>query len=123
MHFVFGIWKEFQKKYPNIDYELLMGNYEEIENWILEGRVDCGFTRIPANEKLDIFPIEKDELRVIILEDHPLAAYEKIPVQELASYPFLLLEKDNNKVVSEIFEENALMRCAFMNSFLRFSSS
>ena len=108
MHFVFGIWKEFQKKYPNIDYELLMGNYEEIENWILEGRVDCGFTRIPANEKLDIFPIEKDELRVILLEDHPLAAYEKIPVQELASYPFLLLEKDNNKVVSEIFEENAL---------------
>ena len=108
MHFVFGIWKEFQKKYPNIDYELLMGNYEEIENWILEGRVDCGFTRIPANEKLDIFPIEKDELRVMLLEDHPLAAYEKIPVQELASYPFLLLEKDNNKVVSEIFEENAL---------------
>ena len=52
MHFVFGIWKEFQKKYPNIDYELLMGNYEEIENWILEGRVDCGFTRIPANEKI-----------------------------------------------------------------------
>lgn len=42
-HWLPNIIKEFQKDYPNIDYELLLGDYTEIENWISEGRVDCGF--------------------------------------------------------------------------------
>ena len=47
-HWLPRIIKAFQRDYPNIEYELLMGNYEEIEKWIIEGRVDCGFLRIPA---------------------------------------------------------------------------
>lgn len=42
-HWLPNIIKEFQKDYPNIDYEMLLGDYTEIEEWILEGRVDCGF--------------------------------------------------------------------------------
>jgi DNA-binding transcriptional LysR family regulator len=38
-HWLPNIIKEFQKNYPNIDYELLLGDYSEIENWILEGRL------------------------------------------------------------------------------------
>jgi Transcriptional regulator len=47
-HWLPNIIKEFQKDYPNIDYELLLGDYTEIENWILDGRVDCGFLRLPT---------------------------------------------------------------------------
>ena len=47
-HWLPNIIREFQKDYPNIDYELLMGDYTEIEEWISEGRVDCGFVRMPA---------------------------------------------------------------------------
>ena len=39
-HWLPNIIKEFQKDYPNIEYELLLGDYTEIEEWILEGRVD-----------------------------------------------------------------------------------
>lgn len=42
-HWLPNIIKEFQKDYPHIDYELLLGDYIKIEEWILEGRVDCGF--------------------------------------------------------------------------------
>lgn len=28
------IWYSDVKQYPNIEYELLLGDYEEIENWI-----------------------------------------------------------------------------------------
>ena len=33
-HWLPNIIKEFQKDYPNIDYELLLGDYTEIEEWI-----------------------------------------------------------------------------------------
>lgn len=42
-HWLPNIIREFQRDYPHIDYELLLGDYTEIEEWILEGRVDCGF--------------------------------------------------------------------------------
>ena len=48
-HWLPKIIREFQKDYPNIDYELLLGDYTEIEEWVAEGRVDCGFLRLPAN--------------------------------------------------------------------------
>lgn len=31
-----------------LDFEVLLGDYTEIENLIAEGHVDCGFTRLPA---------------------------------------------------------------------------
>ena len=39
-HWLPNIIQEFEKDYPNIDYELLLGDYTEIENWISKGRVD-----------------------------------------------------------------------------------
>ena len=35
-----NIIKDFQAAYPNISYEILLGDYTEIERWIMEGRVD-----------------------------------------------------------------------------------
>lgn len=48
-HWLPNIIKRFQEDYPNVDYELLLGDYTEIEEWILEGRVDCGFLRLPTH--------------------------------------------------------------------------
>ena len=107
-HWLPNIIEEFQKDYPNIDYELLLGDYDEIERWVLEGRVDCGFTRIPAKENMEVISLGMDELKVILKEDHPLAEYETISAEMLCEYPFLLLEKDNNKVVSEVFQREKL---------------
>lgn len=35
-----------RKNYPNIDYEMLLGDYTDIEEWIMEGRIDCGLHKI-----------------------------------------------------------------------------
>lgn len=34
-HWLPNIIKEFQKNYPNIDYEMLLGDYTDIEEWIM----------------------------------------------------------------------------------------
>lgn len=103
-HWLPNIIKEFQKDYPNIDYELLLGDYTEIENWILEGRVDCGFLRIPTLPEFDTIFLEQDKLLVVLPENHPLADCIKFPIKSLCDYPFMLLEKGAKAEVSEIFE-------------------
>ena len=82
-HWLPNIIKAFQKDYPNIDYELLLGDYTEIENWILEGRVDCGFLLLPVHPELEIIPLAKDELLAVLPENHPLAGCERFPVEAL----------------------------------------
>lgn len=98
----------FQKDYPNIDYELLLGDYQEIENWIIEGRVDCGFLRLPTNCELETFSLEQDELVAVLPKNHPLADCSAFPMNALEKYPFLLLEKDDNTEIAEIFKKNNL---------------
>ena len=103
-HWLPNIIKEFQKDYPNIDYELLLGDYTEIEKWIDEGRVDCGFLRLPANQDFETIFLEQDKLLAIIPENHPLKECDKFPVKALRDEPFMLLDKGAKAEISEIFE-------------------
>jgi Transcriptional regulator len=103
-HWLPNIIKAFQKEYPNIDYELLLGDYTEIEAWILEGRVDCGFLRLPTRTELDTIFLEQDKLLVILPENHKLADCDRFPVHALGDEPFMLLEKGAKAEISEIFE-------------------
>lgn len=103
-HWLPNIIRVFQKDYPNIDYELLLGDYTEIEEWILEGRVDCGFLRLPAHRDLETIFLEQDKLLVILPETHHLANLAYFPAAALCADPFMLLEKGARAEVSEIFE-------------------
>ncbi len=98
--------RAFQKDYPKVEYEILMGHYGEIEKWIEEGRVDCGFLRMPVRGDFETEIIKEDRLLAVIPEDHPLADCEKFPVEALAEDPFILLEKGNREEISAVFEEN-----------------
>lgn len=103
-HWLPNIIRKFQGDYPNIDYELLLGDYTEIEEWILDGRVDCGFLRLPSRPEFETYFLEQDRFLAILPENHSLAQAEKIPVVALCSEPFMLLEKGAKAEVSEIFE-------------------
>jgi DNA-binding transcriptional LysR family regulator len=100
--------KRFHKDYPKIVFELLLGDYTEIESWIQEGRVDFGFLRLPTSIELETIPLEKDRLLVVLPEDHPFAGCSKFPMKELEKNPFMLLEKGAKAEISAIFERNHL---------------
>lgn len=98
-----NIIKEFQKDYPKIDYEIMIGDYTEIAEWIKNGRIDCGFTNLLYAKEFDTEILDKDELCVILPENHNLCKYETIPVKELEKYPLLLLKKNDLSECGEIF--------------------
>lgn len=103
-HWLPNIIKEFQKAYQGIDYELLLGDYTEIEKWISEGRVDCGFLRLPTASDFETIFLEQDRLLAVFPENHALAQLEKVPVAALCNEPFMLLEKGGKADSMEIFE-------------------
>ena len=100
-----NVFAEFQKAFPMIEYEMLMGEYEEVERWIEEGRVDCGFLSLPTKSKLDTISLKQDEYFVVLPKNHPLAEKEKVDVHDLENQPFMLLEHVGRTEVTKILEK------------------
>lgn len=98
------IFAKFQKDYPGIEYEMLLGDYGEVENWIAEGRVDCGFLSLPTRTDFDTFSLKQDEYMVILPQGHPLTLKEKTDIHDLEGQPFMLLEHGGKTEVTELLE-------------------
>ena len=105
-HWLPNIIREFQKEYPGIDYELILGDYTEIETWIEEGRGGRGVLRLPAREGRGAVVLEQGPRLGGRPVGDPLGRRGKIPVSALCGEPFMLLEKGEKTEVWEIFERN-----------------
>lgn len=101
-----NVFAKFQEDYPGIDYEMLLGDYDEVEKWINEGRVDCGFLRLPAGSDFDVITLKKDEYKAVLPQNHPLTKKELLDYEDLNDQPFLLLEHGGKTEVSELLEKN-----------------
>lgn len=119
-HWLPSAIQAFQKDYPNIKYELLLGDYGDIEDWLIEGRVDCGFLRLPVKQGLESIFLERDDFIVVLPKRHKLAAYERVPLESLCDEPFLLLKSKEYTDISDIFRHYGLrpsVRCTLWDDY------
>lgn len=101
-----NIFAALQKDYPGIEYEMLLGDYDEVEQWIKEGRVDCGFLRLPTFSRFDTILLKQDEYKLVLPSGHCLAERETVAIEELNGLPFLLLEHGGKTEVSDLLERS-----------------
>ena len=99
-----NIFAKLQTDYPGIEYEMLLGDYGEVERWIDEGLVDCGFLRLPTLPKFETILLKQDEYKLVLPMGHPLTGNEKVAIEDLNGLPFLLLEHGGKTEVSDLLE-------------------
>ena len=100
-----SILKSFGERYPNIEFEVLTGDYYgQSEDWILQGKVDCGFLRLPSVKRLQTYPLHRDELQVILPCNHPLAGSAPFPAAALATEPFIYLQEGDDYEIRAVFD-------------------
>lgn len=107
-HWLPKIVRKFAADYPDIRYELMLGDYAEIESWIAEGRVDFGFLRIPTSRNLDTTFLYRDPLMAVLPKGHPLAELDTVPIEELCKEDFLLVEKSARSDAGELLKQYGL---------------
>ncbi len=104
IHWLPNIFAAMQMDYPGIEYEMLLGDYDEVEKWVREGRVDCGFLRLPTLPQFDAILLQQDEYKLVLPPGHRLAEKDIIDIKELQGLPFLLLEHGGKTEVSMLLE-------------------
>ncbi len=107
-HWLPHMIKRFKQDHPLIEFELLLGDYKEIEGWIEDGQVDFGFLSGEVSTTIEKIFVEKDRLLAVIPTTHPLAQATVFPMQAISESPFMLLEKGESEVISAIFEEHGI---------------
>ena len=103
-----GMLKTFQEKYPRIEFELLPSNFNnEISDWVLHGQADCGFISLPtpAEKYLDYWLLQRDQWKVILPCDHPLAGRQPFPPEALEQYPLILLDEGDDYEIRAALDE------------------
>lgn len=92
-HWLPGLLREFQQRYPGVEFVIRQGDYTSIQEWIKTGVIDFGFVNPKAVNGIETLVLKKGEMLAVLPEGHPLAEMETVPLAALAKEPFILLEE------------------------------
>lgn len=92
-HLLPSLMKEFIEMYPNVQFELYQSEYTNIEQQLLEGSLDLGFTCIDAIQRVQYQELYYDEMFALVPQSHVLANYEVLSMKQIAKYPFIQLDE------------------------------
>jgi len=93
-HWLPDIIHTFREIYPNITFELIHGDYKQIEELLLHGRIDIGFTQLPVSDGLEYVYLKADELYAVLPGNHPLAEKKQLTLDELLPEPFIMYKEN-----------------------------
>ncbi len=94
--------KFFEENYPDVELEILDGNYADIRHWIKHGRIDCGFVAGQVPDGFVFHELRKDPILVIMPEGHPLSKKNSVTHDEIVEYPVILQPEGYNIDMSSI---------------------
>ena len=108
-HLLPPVIARFRADFPAIGYELLMGDYSEIEHWVASGRCDLGFIpREPRVGGVASRTVCEDELMAVVPTGSALAGLDEVPLEALAQGQFILLERGSDDEISPLFRRAGL---------------
>ncbi len=84
---------QFKAQYPEVQINILRNFSHKILQKVQDGVVDLGILTLPlkANHvNVEVLPIFKDEIRVVVPPDHPLARNKKVSVEQMAGHPLII---------------------------------
>ncbi|CAG9615079.1 HTH-type transcriptional regulator GltC [Bacillus rhizoplanae] len=94
----------FREKYPNLELVLYEGTLKEVEEWLLSRVIDVGIVILP-NKEMEIVPLTKEKMVVVLRDDHPLCEKEAITINDLEDEPIILGKGGYEPPIIDMFKQ------------------
>ncbi|MEE0662868.1 MAG: LysR family transcriptional regulator, partial [Collinsella bouchesdurhonensis] len=75
--------QNFTARHPGVEFDLQAGDYDQITEMLMAGKVDCGFLAAPVHEGLEFFPLYRDPMLAFLPKGHPLARKRSLTLDDL----------------------------------------
>ncbi|GCF95718.1 LysR family transcriptional regulator [Enterococcus florum] len=93
-----GIIKRFknQEVHQNVQFEFYQGNSKQIVEMLKEGIIDVGVcSKVKNDPEIQFSVFAKEELVVVVPDDHPLAEKDAVFLEETIKYPVIYYTKES----------------------------
>src|SRR6266571_417246 len=103
--------KTFLKAYPTVNVHVEYRRANQVYEDVLGNVVDLGLVAYPLRDpKLEIYPLRKDPLVLIVHPQHPLAKNKSIRLKGLTGQKFIGFEPDipTRKAIDRLLKENSV---------------
>ena len=86
-----GVFAEYRKQFPEVQLQVNRSYGGRVMEAVMENVADFGLTQIPVAEKrVQVVDIYKDEIRLAVPANHPLARRDRVTCQDLRGISLLL---------------------------------
>ncbi|MGH9450641.1 MAG: LysR family transcriptional regulator [Terriglobia bacterium] len=90
----------FKQSYPLVQISIYRSFSHKILQKVQEGAVEIGVVTLPfAASNLEVIPVSRDEVQVVVAAGHPLAKSRSVTVEEVANHPLILPKTGHTRVV------------------------
>jgi DNA-binding transcriptional LysR family regulator len=87
------VFSEYRRLFPAVQLDVDRSYGSRVVEAVMDNSADFGLTQLPVDEKrLQVVDVHRDEVRLIVPANHPLANLKTVSPRELVEY-FLLLPK------------------------------
>ncbi len=113
----------FKQQHPEVELSLSISNSEQVIESVISHQADLGFIESTSlSNQTNCFAFAKDELKLFVHKDHPLAKEKTVDIKTLKNHPFILREKGSGS--RTIIEQTLLPLFDYqLNLFLELGSS
>jgi len=90
----------FKHLYPLVQISIYRNFSHKILQKVQEGAVELGIVTLPQTaNNMEVIPVFRDEMQVVVPVDHPLARNKSVTVEEVAQFPLILPKTGHTRVV------------------------
>ena len=90
----------FKQLYPLVQISIYRNFSHKILQKVQEGVVDLGIVTLPTTAtNMEVIPVFRDEVQVVVPKGHPLSKNKTASVAELANHPLILPKTGHTRVV------------------------
>ena len=107
-HLLPSLMEEFIEMYPNVQFELYQSEYTNIEQQLIEGSLDLGFTCIDAIKEVQYKELYYDEMFALVPQNHVLSKHKVLSIKQIAKYPFIQLDEGEYSLPIKTFQNLGL---------------
>ena len=114
------VFSDFLDEHPKAQIQLEEGPMQKLLRMVHEEQLDLAYNAIPDATDctgLEVIPISKAEIRVVLHPDHPLAKLERIPLSLLSQEKLVMMDTQSkvNQIMCDAFERQHLPMNVVLN--------
>lgn len=92
----------FRERYPGVDVYVTEKTDPEIEQDLIDRRIEIGVVTLPKPE-LDTLSLATDDMVAVVPADHCLSGVDPVALHDLAQYPLILTHAGSQDMVARMF--------------------